>query len=96
MELVLRPLEKIILEEPYEVFLDGEKILSHDYIKNGTHVWISLRPQNSGDVTITGTIIPDVSTLPSSDYLPFVMIGVVIIIGATIGVFLFKRKKEKG
>lgn len=82
------------LTEPYEVFLDEEKIFFHDYINNGTHVWMNMRPASSGDITITGTIIPDVSTVNSQDYSPFVYIGVSIIIGVIIAVFLVKRKQN--
>ena len=46
---------------PYEAFVDKEKIFFHDYINNGTHVWINMKPESSGDVTIMGTVIPDVS-----------------------------------
>ncbi|MGA0295734.1 MAG: hypothetical protein ACO3K2_00200 [Nitrosopumilaceae archaeon] len=83
------------LAEPYEVLVDEEKIFFHDYINNGTHVWINLRPESSGDITITGTIIPDVSTVNSQDYSPFVYVGVIIIAGISIAVFLVKRKQNQ-
>jgi hypothetical protein len=83
------------LSQPYEVFLDEDKIIFQDYIKNGTHVWITMRPENSGTVSITGTIIPDVSSISQIDYLPFVYVGVIVIIGIIVAVFLAKRKKNK-
>ncbi len=52
------PLE--LLWEPYLVFLDDEKIWYHDYINNGTHVWLSMKPETSGEITIIGTtVIPE-------------------------------------
>ena len=52
------PLE--LLWEPYMVFLDDEKIFFHKYINNGTHVWLSMRPETSGEITIIGTtVIPE-------------------------------------
>ena len=52
------PLE--LLWQPYSVFLDDEKIWYHEYINNGTHVWLSMKPQTSGEITIIGTtVIPE-------------------------------------
>jgi hypothetical protein len=52
------PLE--LLWEPYSVFLDDEKILKHEFINNGTHVWLNIRPETSGEITIIGTtVIPE-------------------------------------
>ncbi len=52
------PLE--LLWEPYSVFLDDEKIWYHDYINNGTHVWVSMKPETSGEIIIIGTtVIPE-------------------------------------
>jgi len=86
------------LSEPYQVFLDGEKILFHDYINNGTHVWLNMRPQNSGDISITGTVIPDFGEIeiPAEDKFPVEYVIVSIIIGiVVIGIFFFKRKKVR-
>ena len=82
------------LAQPYEVFLDDEKIIFHDYIENGTHVWVNMRPESSGTVSITGTIIPDVSSTSQIDYLPFLYVGVIIVIGIIVVVFLAKRKSK--
>ena len=82
------------LEEPYQVFLNEEKIIFQDYINNGTHVWLTMRPQNSGEVSITGTIVPEI--VISSEYefsVEYVVVGVVIIGIVVVGVFFFKRKK---
>jgi hypothetical protein len=52
------PLE--LLWEPYAVFLDDEKIYFHQYINNGTHVWLNMRPETTGEVTIIGTtVVPE-------------------------------------
>lgn len=86
------------LSEPYQVFLDGEKILFHNYINNGTHVWLNMRPQNSGDISITGTVITDFGEIeiPEEDKFPVEYVIVSIIIGiVVIGVFFFKRKKVR-
>ena len=82
------------LSEPYQVFLDGEKIFFHDYINNGTHVWLNMKPQNSGEVSIIGTISPDIGISPEDDFsVEYVVIGIIIIGIVIIGVFFFKRKK---
>jgi len=86
------------LSEPYQVFLDGEKLLFHDSINNGTHVWLNIRPQNSGDISITGTVIPGFGEIeiPAEDKFPVEYVIVSIIIGiVVIGVFFFKRKKVR-
>jgi len=49
-----------LLGGPYDVFLKDEKIKSFEYINNGTHVWVSMKPDNSGSVSIIGTtVIPE-------------------------------------
>jgi len=52
------PLE--LLWGPYAVFLDDEKIYFHEYINNGTHVWLNIKPETTGEVTIIGTtVVPE-------------------------------------
>ena len=52
------PLE--LLWGPYVVFLDDEKILFQDYKNNGTHVWINMRPDTAGEISIIGTtVVPE-------------------------------------
>jgi hypothetical protein len=52
------PLE--LLWGPYAVFLDDEKKSFHEYNNNGTHTWVSLRPDTAGEITIIGTtVIPE-------------------------------------
>ncbi len=55
---IIIPLE--LLWEPYSVFLDDEKIDQHKFNNNGTHVWLNMRPETSGEITIIGTtVIPE-------------------------------------
>ena len=52
------PLE--LLWEPYLVFHDDEKIFSHKFNNNGTHVWLSMKLETAGEITIIGTtVIPE-------------------------------------
>ena len=47
------PLE--LLWGPYIVLLDDEKIFFNEYLNNGTHVWVNIKPETTGEVTIIGT-----------------------------------------
>ncbi|MDH3361305.1 MAG: hypothetical protein OEL51_02985 [Nitrosopumilus sp.] len=49
----LIPLE--LLWKPYSVFLNDEKIYFHEYNNNGTHVWLNMKPETSGEIVIIGT-----------------------------------------
>jgi hypothetical protein len=52
------PLE--LLWEPYLVFLDDEKIDQHKFNNNGTHVWLNIKPETTGEIIIVGTtVIPE-------------------------------------
>ena len=56
--IVVIPLE--LLWQPYGVFVDGKKTFSHEYTSNGTHVWLSMKPDTAGEVMIIGTtVIPE-------------------------------------
>ena len=56
------PLE--LLWEPYLVFLDDEKIDQHKFNNNGTHVWLNMKPETSGEIIIVGTtVIPEFPTI---------------------------------
>ncbi len=67
------PLE--LLWNPYEVYLNDEKIIKHEFSQNSTHVWLNFRP-SSGTVEIIGTsVVPEFSML-----LPFVL-GIAIVLG---------------
>lgn len=52
------PLE--LLWGPYAVFLGDEKIYFHEYINNGTHAWVNIKPDTVGEVSIIGTtVVPE-------------------------------------
>ena len=52
------PLE--LLWGPYVVFLDDKKVLFQDYKNNGTHVWINMKPDIAGEISIIGTtVVPE-------------------------------------
>ncbi len=56
--IIIVPLE--LLWGPYEVFLDDEKINFHEYINNGTHAWLNMKPEGSGEILIIGTtVVPE-------------------------------------
>jgi len=68
------PLE--LLWNPYEVYLNDEKIIKHKFFQNSTHVWLNIRPDTTGTVQIIGTsAVPEFSML-----LPFVL-GIAIVLG---------------
>mgnify|MGYP001560520150 CR=1 FL=1 len=97
------PLE--LLSRPYNVYMGDEKIFFHEYINNGTHVWLSIRPDNSGNVSIIGTTIisDEKSTIQnnpstsvsnvSQDIIVYILLGVIVLIGLVVIVFMIRKKK---
>ncbi|NIP62287.1 MAG: hypothetical protein GWN01_07835 [Nitrosopumilaceae archaeon] len=72
---VLLPLD--LLWNPYEVFLEDEKILDHEYIRNDTHIWLNVKPKSPGTLEIIGTsVVPEFPIL-----LPILGISVAAVIG---------------
>lgn len=68
------PLE--LLWNPYEVYLEDEKIQDREFYQNETHVWLSMKPKTAGTIEIIG-----VSAIPEfSVFLPLVL-GIAIVIG---------------
>ena len=52
------PLE--LIWNPYTVLLDDEKIFFNQFNNNATHVWLNIKPESSGTITIIGTtVIPE-------------------------------------
>jgi hypothetical protein len=52
------PLE--LLWEPYMVFLNDEKIHANKFNNNGTHIWLNMKPETTGEIIIIGTtVIPE-------------------------------------
>jgi len=71
---LILPLE--LLWNPYEVYLNDEKIIKHEFSQNSTHVWLNIRPDTTGTVQIVGTsVVPEFPML-----LPFVL-GIAIVLG---------------
>lgn len=49
-----------LLGNPYEVTINDQKIFKHEFNNNGTHVWLNVRPETSGEINIVGTtVIPE-------------------------------------
>ena len=68
------PLE--LLWNPYEVYLNDQKILKHEFFSNQTHAWLNIRPETSGTIKIIGTTV-----VPEFPILSPLFIGIAIIIG---------------
>jgi len=52
------PLE--LLWNPYETYLDEQKIFKQEFFQNETHAWLNIRPETSGQIQIIGsTVIPE-------------------------------------
>ena len=95
------PLE--LLSKPYNVSLEGEKIFFHDYIDNGTHVWLNIRPENSGIVSIVSTTVIDEEPIqdnPSTsisntnqDMISYILLGA-IIVGLAVTIIIIRKKKS--
>ena len=97
------PLE--LLSRPYNVYMGGEKIFFHEYINNGTHVWLNIRPDNSGNVSIIGTTVisDEKSTIqnnPSTsvsnvnqDIIVYILLGVIVLIGLVVMAIIIRKKK---
>ena len=78
-----------LLDGPYELYLDDEKILFQDYINNGTHVWLNAKYENSGEISILGNAIQVENTSMQTTeiiIIAFVSIGIAVI------VFVLARK----
>ncbi|GBL41385.1 hypothetical protein LBMAG54_02210 [Nitrosopumilaceae archaeon] len=97
------PLE--LLSNPYNVFMGDKKILFHQY-NNGTHVWLNIRPDNSGNVSIIGTTVIDdekltiqnnPSTSESSvnqDIIVYILLGIIVLIGLVVIVIIMRKKRS--
>ncbi len=67
------PLE--LLWSPYEVYLEEEKILKHEFFSNETHSWLNIRPDTSGSLEIIGTTV-----VPEFPILAPLFVGIAIVI----------------
>ncbi|MBI4130998.1 MAG: hypothetical protein HY476_00720, partial [Nitrosarchaeum sp.] len=98
------PLE--LLPTPHNVYMGDEKIFFHEYNNNGTHVWLNIRPDNSGNVSIIGaTVISDEkSTIQnnsstsvsnvSQDEIVYILLGVGALIGLVVIVIMMRKRKS--
>ncbi|MEK6908345.1 MAG: hypothetical protein AABX92_03675 [Thermoproteota archaeon] len=97
------PLE--LLPIPHNVYMGDGKIFFNEYNNNGTHVWLNIRPDNSGNVSITGTIDinDEKSTIQnnpstsvsnvSQDVIVYILLGVIVLIGLVVMVIMMRKKK---
>ncbi|MGI0003690.1 MAG: hypothetical protein ACREAX_00185 [Candidatus Nitrosotenuis sp.] len=69
------PLE--LLWNPYEVFLDGEKILKHEFYSDGKDIWLNIKPSKAGKVEIIG-----VSAVPEFPIAALLVLGVAMVFAA--------------
>jgi len=68
------PLE--LLWNPYEVYLDDQKMFKHEFYQNDTHVWLNIKPKTVGTIEIIG-----ISTIPEFSLLLPLVLGITIVIG---------------
>jgi hypothetical protein len=96
-----------LVSESYDVFIGDKKIKYSDYVNNGTHVWLNIRPDNSGDVSIINTasianekpiIQTDIPKIEVSNVNQaiVVLVGVIVIVGLVVTVIIMKKKKSSG
>ena len=100
---VIIPLE--LLPKQHNVFMGDEKILFHEY-NNGTHVWLNIRSNNSGNVSIIDSTINNdekitmgnsSSTSESSvnqDIIGYILLGAIVLIGLVVMVIIIRKKKS--
>ncbi len=68
------PLE--LLWNPYDVYLDDQKILNLEFYQNDTHVWLNIKPKTVGTIEIIG-----ISAIPEFSLLLPLVLGITIVIG---------------
>jgi len=68
------PLE--LLWNPYNVYLEEEKILNHPFYQNDTHAWLNIKPKTVGTIEIIG-----ISAIPEFSLLLPLVLGITIVIG---------------
>jgi hypothetical protein len=91
-----------LLPNQYNVFMGNEKIYFSKYIDNGTHVWLNIRPDSSGIVSITDamsindekTPIQEPSTPSMNQNIVYILIGVIVLVGLTVMVVMIRKKKN--
>lgn len=91
-----------LLPGPYNVFLGDNKTAFSEYVNNGTHVWLSMRPDISGDISIISNTttsnekpaIEENSSTVNVDQnrIAYIILGVIVSVG--IAVLIIMRKKK--
>ena len=93
------PLE--LLSEPFEVKLDDENFSFHSYINNGTHIWLNMRPESSGEITIKGLTTIDPKTIEPQTTEQTTDLQIIVIVASIIGIagiatfFLIKKTNHR-
>ena len=85
-----------LISDPFSVQLDNQKILFYKYNENATHVWLNLRPQHSGEISILGILNPDFTKgyqNPLGEFPAELMVVILAGISVAIGVIFIKRRK---
>jgi hypothetical protein len=93
-----------LLPKQYNVFMEEEKIYFHKYINNGTHVWLNIRPDNSGIVSIIDATTVDDEKLTiqndssisgiNQDTIVYILLGVMVLIGLVTVIMMRKKKSS--
>lgn len=91
-----------LLPNQYNVFIGDEKIYFNKYIDNGTHVWLNIRPDSSGIVSIIDamgindektSIQDNPSTSNMNQDIVYILLGVIVLVGLTVMVIMIRKKK---
>lgn len=91
-----------LLPNQYNVFIGDEKIYFNKYIDNGTHVWLNIRPDSSGIVSIIDamgindektSIQDNPSTSNMNQDIVYILLGVIVSVGLTVMVIMIRKKK---
>ena len=84
-----------LLDEPFEVFLNDEKIFFNKIPGNETHVVLNIRPQISGEVSIQGTVIPNFEENGEPESFPneYLIVIFVIVFGGIVGGIVALKKR---
>lgn len=91
-----------LLPNQYNVFIGDEKIYFNKYIDNGTHVWLNIRPDSSGIVSIIDamgindektSIQDNPSTSNMNQDIVYILLGVIVLVGLTVMVIIIRKKK---
>ncbi|MFB5637052.1 MAG: hypothetical protein ACE5RF_01455 [Nitrosarchaeum sp.] len=95
------PLE--LLSGPYDVILENKKSAFSEFNNNGTHVGLSMRPDNSGNVSIIGTKImgeeKSIQNNPltanvSQNIITYIVLGIIVSVGLAVIIIIMKKKKS--